>query len=92
VVIALIAAVCAVLLPLGGKDRPSLRAGTYGTVAGVLSGLAATLTKPTVELLHSGGLGGVLGDWMGSTCSGSQGCSASSSSKSRCRRPGWHRR
>lgn len=62
--IALIAALCAVLLPLGGKDRPSLRAGTYGTVAGVLSGLAATLTKPTVELLHSGGLGGVLGDWM----------------------------
>jgi uncharacterized membrane protein len=62
--IVVIVVLCAVLLPLGGKDRPSLRAGAYGTVAGVLSGLAATLTKPTVELLHSGGVGGVLGDWM----------------------------
>jgi drug/metabolite transporter (DMT)-like permease len=62
--IAVIAVLCAVLLPLGGKDRPSLRAGAYGTVAGVLSGLAATLTKPTVELLHTGGVGGVLGNWM----------------------------
>lgn len=62
--IAVIAALCAVLLPLGGKDEPSLRAAAYGTVAGVLSGLAATLTKPTVELLHSGGVVGVLGNWM----------------------------
>jgi len=62
--IVVIVVLCSVLLPLGGKDRPSLRAGAYGTVAGVLSGLAATVTKPTVELLHSGGIGGVLGDWM----------------------------
>ena len=62
--IVVIVVLCSVLLPLGGKVRPSLRAGGYGTVAGVLSGLAATLTKPTVELLHSGGLGGVLGNWM----------------------------
>jgi len=61
--IAVIAVLCGVLLPLGKKERPSLRAGAYGTVAGVLSGLAATITKPVVELLHSDGLGAVLGNW-----------------------------
>jgi drug/metabolite transporter (DMT)-like permease len=63
VAIAVVGVLCAVLLPLGTEDKPSLRAGAYGTVAGVLSGLAATLTKPVVELLHSGGLGGVLANW-----------------------------
>jgi drug/metabolite transporter (DMT)-like permease len=62
--IAVIAVVCGVLLPLAGGGNLSLRAGAYGTVAGVLSGLAATVTKPTVELLHSGGLGGVFSNWM----------------------------
>jgi uncharacterized membrane protein len=62
--IAVIAVLCAVLLSLGSGGNLSLRAGAYGTVAGVLSGLAATVTKPTVELLHSGGLGGVLSNWM----------------------------
>ena len=63
VAIAVIAGICAALLPLGKKERPSLRAGAYGTVAGLLSGLAATVCKPVVELLHSGGLGGVLSNW-----------------------------
>lgn len=63
VAIAVIAAFCAAALLLGAEDRPSLRAGAYGTVAGVLSGLGATLAKPTVEELHSGGVGGVLSDW-----------------------------
>jgi uncharacterized membrane protein len=63
--IVVIVALCAVLLALGGaRARLTVRAGAYGTVAGVLSGLAATLTKPTVELLHSGGVGGVFGNWM----------------------------
>lgn len=62
--IAAVALLCAGLLSLGGSGaRLSVRAGVYGTVAGVLSGLAATLTKPTLDLLHSSGVGGVLGDW-----------------------------
>ena len=62
--IAVVAVLCAGLLSLGGGGaRLSLRAGVYGTVAGVLSGLAATLTKPTLELLHASGVGAVLGDW-----------------------------
>jgi drug/metabolite transporter (DMT)-like permease len=63
IAIAVVALLCGVLLPLGKKEQPSLRAGAYGTVAGVLSGLAATLTKPVVELLHDGGLGQVLANW-----------------------------
>jgi uncharacterized membrane protein len=62
--IAVIAVVCAVLLSFGGSSNLSLKAGAYGTVAGVLSGLAATVTKPTTELLHSGGVGGVFSNWM----------------------------
>lgn len=62
--IAVIVVLCIGLVSLGGGGaRLSVRAGVYGTVAGVLSGLAATLTKPTLELLHSSGVGGVLGDW-----------------------------
>lgn len=62
--IAVIAVICGILLSLGGaKGRLSARASAYGTVAGVLSGLAATLTKPTLELLHSSGVGGVLEHW-----------------------------
>lgn len=63
VAIVVIGALSAVCLSLGKKDRPSLRAGAYGLTAGMLSGLAATVTKPVVELLHSGGLGGVLSNW-----------------------------
>ena len=63
--IAVIAVLSAIMLSVGGaRAGLSLRAGAYGTVAGVLSGLAATLCKPTVELLHTGGVGGVLGNWM----------------------------
>jgi drug/metabolite transporter (DMT)-like permease len=64
VAVGLIAVACAVLLGLGRNGRPTLRAGVYGTVAGMLFGLAATLTKPTIELLHSDGVLGVLSDWM----------------------------
>lgn len=63
--IAVIAVLSAIVLSVGGaRAGLSVRAGAYGTVAGVLSGLAATLCKPTVELLHTGGVGGVLGSWM----------------------------
>jgi uncharacterized membrane protein len=62
--IAIIAVLCGVLLWLGGAgSRLAVRAGAYGTVAGVLSGLAATLTKPTLDLLHSAGVTGVLENW-----------------------------
>lgn len=47
---------CAVLLFFGGRGDSSAgtRAAVYGTVAGVLFGLSAALTKPTIEYLHDG--------------------------------------
>ncbi len=56
IVIAGLGALCAVLLVFGGRGDASAttRAAVYGTVAGILFGLSAALTKPTVEYLHEG--------------------------------------
>ena len=40
-----------------------MKAGTYGTIAGVLFGLSASLTKPVIETLHVS-VSDVLSDWM----------------------------
>jgi drug/metabolite transporter (DMT)-like permease len=66
VAIGVIAAVCAALLVLGGRDDASAttRAAVYGTVAGILFGLSAALTKPTVEYLHDG-VDELLSHWEG---------------------------
>src|SRR5262245_27440524 len=52
--IAVLAAVCAVLLLFGGRGGLSMKAAVYGTVAGILFGLSAALTKPTMDFLHDG--------------------------------------
>jgi drug/metabolite transporter (DMT)-like permease len=39
-----------------------MRAAVYGTVAGILFGLSAALTKPTLEFLHEG-IGELLSHW-----------------------------
>jgi drug/metabolite transporter (DMT)-like permease len=54
VAIAILAVVCAFLLLLGGRGGLSMKAAVYGTVAGILFGLSAALTKPTLEFLHEG--------------------------------------
>jgi drug/metabolite transporter (DMT)-like permease len=54
IAIAVLAAVCGVLLLFGGRGGLSMRAAVYGTVAGILFGLSAALTKPTLEFLHEG--------------------------------------
>ena len=65
VAIVLVALLCGGLMWAGREDQPTVRAGTYGAVSGLLAGLlCGTLTKPTVELLHSRGLAAVLGNWM----------------------------
>lgn len=53
----------AVLLYLGGRGTDARKAGLYGACAGVLYGLSASLCKPTVEILHDHGIGGVLSSW-----------------------------
>jgi hypothetical protein len=52
ITIAVLAAVSAVLLLFGGRGGLTVRAAVYGTVAGILFGLSAALTKPTLDYLH----------------------------------------
>ena len=54
--------ICAVLLLVGRNGTRTTTAAVYGTVAGILFGLSAALTKPTVELLHEG-VGVMLSHW-----------------------------
>jgi drug/metabolite transporter (DMT)-like permease len=56
IAIAALGALSGALLVLGGRADASAtrRAAVYGTVAGILFGLSAALTKPTVEYLHEG--------------------------------------
>jgi drug/metabolite transporter (DMT)-like permease len=62
VAIGLIVVVCAALLLVGGRGGSSTKAALFGTVAGILFGLSAALTKPTVEDLHAG-IGELLSHW-----------------------------
>jgi drug/metabolite transporter (DMT)-like permease len=54
IAIAILAVVCAVLLLFGGHGNLTIKAAVYGTVAGILFGLSAALTKPTLDYLHAG--------------------------------------
>ncbi len=54
IAIAIIGAVSAALLLFGGGGSPTRKAAVYGTVAGILFGLSAALTKPAIEYLHDG--------------------------------------
>jgi drug/metabolite transporter (DMT)-like permease len=62
IAIAVLGLVSGALLAFGGRGGASTRAAVYGTVAGILFGLSAALTKPTVELLHQG-VDVVLSNW-----------------------------
>lgn len=62
IAIAVLSAICAVLLIAGRNGTPTSVAAVYGTVAGILFGLSAALTKPTVEQLHEG-VGVMLSHW-----------------------------
>jgi drug/metabolite transporter (DMT)-like permease len=52
VAIAVLGALCVVLLLFGGRGSLTQKAAVYGTVSGILFGLSASLTKPVVEALH----------------------------------------
>ena len=62
IAIVVLSAICAGLLVLGRHGTPTRVAAVYGSVAGILFGLSAALTKPTVELLHEG-VGVMLSHW-----------------------------
>jgi drug/metabolite transporter (DMT)-like permease len=54
IAIAVLGLVCAVLFLLGGRGGLTTRAAVYGTIAGILFGLSAALTKPTLVYFHAG--------------------------------------
>ena len=62
IAIAVLAVVCAALLLFAGRGGLTVRAAVYGTIAGVLFGLSAALTKPTLGYLHDG-LAELLSHW-----------------------------
>ncbi|HKB20751.1 MAG TPA: DMT family transporter [Gaiellaceae bacterium] len=62
IAIVVLAAICAGLLVYGRNGAPTKVAAVYGAVAGILFGLSAALTKPTVEFLHQG-VGEMLSHW-----------------------------
>jgi len=64
VAIAVLTLVCALLLVFGGRGGLTARAAVYGTIAGILFGLSAALTKPTLGYLHAG-LGELFAHWQG---------------------------
>ena len=58
-----IAAICVVLMLVGGHGDLGTKAAVFGATAGVLYGLSATLMKPVVETWHTDGLGDLLAGW-----------------------------
>ena len=50
------------LLMFGSRGRLSMKAAVYGTVAGIMFGLSAALTKPTLDYLHQS-VGTMLSHW-----------------------------
>jgi len=62
IAIVILVVMCVVLLMFGGRGGLSVRAGVYGTVAGILFGLSAALTKPTLDYLHAS-IGELLTHW-----------------------------
>jgi drug/metabolite transporter (DMT)-like permease len=58
-----VGAVCAGLLLFAGRGGLSAKAAVFGTVAGILYGISATLMKPVVENLHANGGVAVLESW-----------------------------
>jgi len=64
IAIGIIVAVCAVLLAFArrNEDNLTIRAAGYGTVSGILFGLSAALTKPTLDGLHES-VGTMLSHW-----------------------------
>jgi drug/metabolite transporter (DMT)-like permease len=60
--IAVLGILCGGLLVLGRHGSLTRTAAVYGSVAGILFGLSAALTKPTIEQLHEG-VGVMLSHW-----------------------------
>jgi len=62
IVIVLVAIVSGAMLSFANRGGASVKAAMYGSAAGVLFGLSASLTKPTLDYLKDG-IGSMLSHW-----------------------------
>jgi drug/metabolite transporter (DMT)-like permease len=62
VVVLIAGAVCGALVGAAGRGGKSVKAAAYGAAAGILFGLSASLTKPTLTYLHES-VGTMLSHW-----------------------------
>lgn len=63
IALTIVGVVCATLWVLGRRATGARQAALLGVMSGILFGVSACLVKPTVELLHDGGVAGVLESW-----------------------------
>jgi drug/metabolite transporter (DMT)-like permease len=62
IAIGLLSVLSVLMLVFGSGGGLSVKAGVYGTVAGILFGLSSALTKPTLDYLHES-VGTMLSHW-----------------------------
>ena len=62
IAIVVIGVLCGLAVGLGGRGGLSMKAAGYGAASGMLFGLSAALTKPTLDYLHDG-VGTMLSHW-----------------------------
>ncbi len=62
IVVIVLGGLCGVLVAFAGRGDPSLKAAAYGAASGILFGLSASLTKPTLTYLHES-VGTMLSHW-----------------------------
>lgn len=63
IALGILGAVCVILYVAARRSDSVRQAAFYGVISGILFGASACLVKPTLEMLHDGGVGTVLSHW-----------------------------
>jgi len=63
IALVIVGIVCGVLYAAARRSDGARQAAYYGVVSGILFGVSACLVKPTLEMLHDGGVDSVLSHW-----------------------------
>ena len=63
IALGILGAVCVILYVAARRSDSVRQAAYYGVVSGILFGVSACLVKPTLEMLHDGGVDTVLSHW-----------------------------
>ena len=63
IALGILGAVCVILYVAARRSDSVRQAAYYGVISGILFGVSACLVKPTLEMLHDGGVDAVLSHW-----------------------------